>query len=199
MRPSPFVPARPTDVGDFVEQQILGLVMSSGEAAHVTPLPLLAVRNADGEVVEFFGHFGRSNPQIQALEADPRAVVVFMGPQAYISPSWISKPKWGPTWNYALAYFEVEIRFVPEENDKALADLADALEHGRWTPDRLEERYDELAPHILAFRARVVRQTAKFKLGQDETPTTFGEILDHLGKSSPLAELMRKTREPAVP
>ncbi|MET0336743.1 MAG: FMN-binding negative transcriptional regulator [Caulobacter sp.] len=198
MSSSPFVPARSSDVGDFVQDQILGLVIGGEGAAHVTPLPLLAIRDEQSEVVEFFGHFGRSNPQIAALQADPRALVVFMGPHAYVSPTWISKPKWGPTWNYALAYFEVEIRFLPEENDKALAALVNAMEQGRWAVDRLEERYEELAPHILAFRARVVRQTAKFKLGQDETPTTFGEILAHLG-ASPLADLMRKTREPAVP
>lgn len=193
MSASPFLPARASDVGDFVEAQILGLVITSGETPQVTPLPLLAVRDADGEVVELFGHFGRSNPQIQALQADPRALIVFMGPHAYVSPTWISKPKWGPTWNYALASFEVEARFVPEENGKALADLAQTLEQGRWTVDQLEERYDELAPHILAFRARVIRQTAKFKLGQDETATTFEEILAHLGPS-PLADLMRRAR-----
>lgn len=197
MSSSVFIPARPADVGAFVSEQVLGLMVSGGATSYVSPLPLLATLGSDGEVVEFFGHFGRSNPQIEALQADPKATIIFMGPHAYVSPSWISKPKWAPTWNYALAYFEVEVRFSPEENDRSLTDLVSAMEQDRWDVGQLEERYEQLAPHILAFRARVTRQEAKFKLGQDETPQSFAEIVDHLG-ASPLADLMLTTRKPTV-
>ena len=44
--------------------------------------------------------------------------------------------------------------------------------------------------------SRVIRQVGKFKLGQDETPETFEKIVQHLSPS-PLAELMRRTREGA--
>lgn len=89
----------------------------------------------------------------------------------------------------------MDICFSPEENDHALAALVGRLESDGWTTERLEERYVQLAPHILAFRARVRRQVAKFKLGQDESETSFAEILDHLGPS-PLADLMRQARSP---
>jgi transcriptional regulator len=193
---SPFDPAHPSDVGAFVRDQILGLVTTSGPPAHVTPLPLLAQLNAEGGVTEFFGHFGRSNPQIEALQADPRALVIFMGPQAYVPTAWVSPTGWAPTWNYALAYFEVEVRFDAGENDRALAELVETMEQGQWTTDRMGARYEPLAQRILAFRARVIRQVGKFKLGQDETPETFEKIVQHLSPS-PLAELMRRTREGA--
>jgi transcriptional regulator len=197
MSGSPFVPTRTADVSDFVGEQVLALVISHGPPAHVTPLPLLPEIDAVGTVAGFLGHFGRSNPQIQALDADPRALIVFMGPHAHIPTAWVSKPKWAPTWNYALAWFEVELRFMPEENDHALAALVNRLETDGWTPDRMEERYAQLAPRILAFRAQVLNEGAKFKLGQDESHASFAEILDHLGPS-PLADLMRRARPGAA-
>jgi cobyrinic acid a,c-diamide synthase len=54
-------------------------------------------------------------------------------------------------------------------------------------------RYGQLQPHIIAFRARVRATRATFKLGQDETDTTFHEIVAGLA-GTPLAELMSAQR-----
>jgi transcriptional regulator len=51
-------------------------------------------------------HIAKANPQIDALQAGAETLVVFHGPQAYITPSWYaSKKEHGrvvPTWNYAV-------------------------------------------------------------------------------------------------
>ena len=189
-----YTPARPGDVVDLVRAQVLGLMVSGVGGDHaVTPLPLLPTVDDAGGVTEFFGHFARSNPQIETLKADPRALILYQGPHAYIPPAWISKPGWAPTWNYALAQFEVEVRFLPEENHRSIVELVEALEGGAWSVRQMGERYERMLPHILAFRARVTRQTAKFKLGQDESEQSFEEILDALG-DAPIAALMRKAR-----
>lgn len=194
MTASRYAPGRPGDVADFVRDQMLGLMVSGGPGDHaVTPLPLLPTVDAAGEVTEFFGHFARSNPQIATLQAEPRALILYQGPHAYIPPAWVSKPQWAPTWNYALAQFEVEVRFLPEENHRSILDLVAALEGGAWTVEQMGERFERMLPHILAFRARVTRQTTKFKLGQDETPQSFDEILEHLG-DAPVAAMMRRAR-----
>lgn len=189
-----YAPARPGDVADFVREQVLGLIVSGGDGDHaVTPLPLLPTVDARGQVIEFFGHFARSNPQIETLKTDPRALILYQGPHAYIPPAWVSKPDWAPTWNYALAQFEVEVRFLPEENHRSIIALVEALEGEAWSVDRMGERYDRMLPHILAFRARVTRQQARFKLGQDESDQSFGEILAAMG-DTPVAAMMRKAR-----
>jgi transcriptional regulator len=64
-------------------------------------------------------------------------LILFQGPQSYISPRWVSKPAWGPTWNYAVARFRVNVEFVPEEIDAAIQALASHLEGHRvdpWAP-----------------------------------------------------------------
>src|SRR6476469_880275 len=51
-------------------------------------------------------HIARANPQWKMLSASPRALVVFQGPESYITPSWYQTKrdtgKVVPTWNYAM-------------------------------------------------------------------------------------------------
>lgn len=69
------------------------------------PFLLDAARGAHGTLV---GHVARANPVWQALASGAPSVVVFMGPQAYVSPNWYpSKHSHGkvvPTWNYATVH-----------------------------------------------------------------------------------------------
>lgn len=191
---SPF-DAEPADVAALIAAYPLAWVVSGGPADFAaTPLPLLGETDAEGRVISLFGHFARSNPQVAALERDPRATILFQGPHSYISPTLVSNPTWGPTWNYAVARFDVDIAFVPEETGEAVWRLAETLEKERpprWTPAAMGGRYDELIQHIVAFRATVRTATARFKLGQDEKPETFDEIVAGLGHSE-LADWMTR-------
>lgn len=195
---SKFSPGSPADVAAFVRAQMLALVVSHGpEGYATTPLPLLPETNEAGEIVEFFGHFARDNPQAAMVRDQPRALILFQGPHAYIPPAWVSTPGWAPTWNYAVAQFEVDIRLLPQENDRAIAELVNVLE-GReadaWTVEAMGDRYAKMLPHIVAFRATVIRAEAKFKLGQDESATAFEEIVAALG-DTPLSQMMRAARQ----
>jgi transcriptional regulator len=198
-RPDRHAPRTPADVAAFVRAQPLGLIVSHGEGGAITtPLPLLVETGDDGGVAEVFGHFARSNRQLAILREQPRALILFQGPHAYIPPSLVSKPDWAPTWNYALVQFEVEIRLVPEENARAIVDLAHFLEGDgpdAWRIDRMGPRFDALVKHVVAFRARVIGTHAKFKLGQDEDDRTFAEIVEGLG-DTPLTRMMRRQRQP---
>ncbi len=51
-------------------------------------------------------HLGRANDQVAELRHGGPALVIFQGPQAYVSPSWYAtKQQHGkvvPTWNYVV-------------------------------------------------------------------------------------------------
>ncbi|MDG2534156.1 FMN-binding negative transcriptional regulator [Sphingomonas sp. HITSZ_GF] len=192
---SRFAPRHPGDVADMIREEVLGLVTTHDDQGFITtPLPLLAEVDEAGEVQALIGHFASANPHLARAQAMPRAQVSFFGPHGYISPSMVSKPDWGPTWNYRLAQFEVDILFQPGGEDAAIRALAQALEGDRWQVERMGPRYAQLAAHVVAFRAVVVRSSARFKLGQDESDTSFGEILAALG-DVPLARAMRAQRD----
>jgi transcriptional regulator len=164
-----------------------------------TPLPLRPRTGTTGAIEALEGHMGRSNPLFAALRSDPRALLLFSGPQGYISPSWVSNRTWAPTWNYAVVQFIVTVAFdeSPERLAAHLDDLVGAMEHGRpgaWQRSEMGARYETLKRMIVPFEAKVVEQRAKFKLGQDERDTVFAEISDALGKSG-AAELLAWMKE----
>jgi transcriptional regulator len=182
-----FEPRTEADLLQLIEEYPLAWVVSVGSSGYgATPLPMLAEPRPDGKIASLLGHFALSNPHVAMLRSAPQATVLFMGPQGYISPELVTKPGWAPTWNYAVAQFDVQIELLPGENARALEKLVHWMERDRrvpWTIARMGDRYDLMVKQILAFRAHVRRARGRFKLGQDETPQTRTEVLKKLGNA----------------
>jgi transcriptional regulator len=189
-----FEPRSDADLVRLIAEYPLAWVVSCRERGfRATPLPLVAETDTAGRVVALFGHFALANPHVELLRGSAAAIILFSGPHGYISPEAVSQPRWAPTWNYAVAEFDVEIEFVPQQNDLALTRLVRKMEAGRgepWTIAQLGTRYAQMVPRIIAFRAHVRTTSARFKLGQDETPRTRAEVMTALGESD-LARWMR--------
>jgi len=190
-----FLPRNDADVVRFISAHPLAFVVANGGApADITLLPLRPERVTDGRIETLTGHYPRNNPQVAQLHADPRATLLFLGPNGYISPSWFSDRTQAPTWNYASANLDVRIEFLdtPQDLDRIVRDLVDAMEAGRerrWSVDEMYARYTLLLQRIIPFRATVLDIRAKFKLGQDERDDTFPEILHGLGQGGNAALL----------
>jgi len=178
---SPFERFVPQDAVDLIgEYPLAWLCAHSADAGLPSLLPLLAETDGEGRLVALIGHMARRNPLHAALVADPRALILFTGPQSYVSPAHVSDPDWGPTWNYAQLRIEAEIRFDDEGGDAALAQLLAAMEEAAptgWTPDSLGARYRPMERAIIAFRAEITRLEGRFKLGQDERPEMLRDIV----------------------
>jgi transcriptional regulator len=189
-----FEPRSDADLVRLIAEYPLAWVVSCNENAfRATPLPLIGETDTAGRVVALFGHFALANPHVELLRARPAATILFSGPNGYISPEAVSQRQWAPTWNYAVAQFNVEIELVPRQNDLALTRLVRKMEAGRrapWNIAQLGARYAQLVPRIVAFRAHVRTTSARFKLGQDETPRTRAEVIAALGQTD-LARWMR--------
>lgn len=189
-----FAPRSEEDVVRLIRENPLAWVVSGrGAGMGATPLPIRPRLGADGKLEQLLGHFSRSNPQLDGLRADPRAMILFMGTQGYISPSWMGDRAQAPTWNYAAAQFLVELDLVEDAAgiEYLLRDLIDAMEEGRpktWRMEELGPRYDGLSRGIVGFRARILQTQAVFKLGQDERDDTFADILTGL-KATGMSEL----------
>jgi transcriptional regulator len=178
---SPFEAYSPDDVVQLMNEYPLAWVCPRGGAAGLPALlPLLADVDAKGRVTALVGHMARRNPLFAALEAEPEAMILFTGPQAYVSPACVSNPAWAPTWNYAQVRIEARIRFEPAQSGQALDRLVAAMEAKEptgWTAAQLGARYAPMERAIIAFRAEVLALHGRFKLGQDETQGALDEIL----------------------
>lgn len=144
-------------------------------------LPLLARTDAEGRVTTLIGHMGRRNPLVAAFEQSPEALILFTGPQGYVSNGHVTNPCWAPTWNYGQVRIEARITLEPAGGDAALRELVEAMdaeERTGWRPADVGPRYRAMEQAIIAFRADVTRIEPRFKLGQDEKVETLREILD---------------------
>ena len=84
----------------------MGLLISSGPSGLLAnPIPFV-LETSDGERGLLRCHLARANPQWSDLKQAPSCLVVFQGPDHYVSPSWYpTKKEHGrvvPTWNYAI-------------------------------------------------------------------------------------------------
>lgn len=190
------------DVVALVREHPFAWVVSAAGGFSATPLPLRPVVDAAGSLVALLGHFARSNPQVERLRAAPRAHLLFMGPNGYVSPSWLDDRTQAPTWNYACAVFDCDVSWLEgdAETEGLLRDLVDAMEQGRpqaWRVDEMGTRYRDLSRGIVGFRAQIRDRRVLFKLGQDEPGGLFSQILAGLrddGRHALVAWMRRQPR-----
>ncbi len=97
----------------------LGLLISAGTTgllANAIPFVLDADASAKGTLR---AHVARANPQWLELTASgSECLVVFQGPQAYVTPSWYATKaetaKVVPTWNYAIVQARGSARVIDD-------------------------------------------------------------------------------------
>lgn len=184
-----FAPTSDEQVLRLVREHPLAWVVCHDDGGfRATPLPLRPRVGGDGRIEALEGHMPRSHALRAALQRDARALILFSGPQGYISPSWMSDRTWAPTWNYAVAQFLVTVAFdeTPARLDAHLNDLVGAMERGRpsaWQISEMGARYAKIKPGIIPFEAKVVEQRARFKLGQDERDSVFADMTQGLERS----------------
>ncbi|WP_411820042.1 FMN-binding negative transcriptional regulator [Hyphococcus formosus] len=196
--PSIFEHYDDNDISALIAEYPLAWVQPIGDEGHKGALlPLIAELNADGALSSLIGHMARKNPLHDALKTAGEASILFQGPQAYVSPSWIRKPDWAPTWNYARVSINAKIEFEALSIDEALERLAKFQEdkqNSDWTISQIGERYKGLAEMVIPFRASVRSVRGVFKLGQDENDEVFSDIVEHMSDPS-MVQWMRRFRE----
>lgn len=157
---------------------------SEGLVANHVPFLLDRSRGPFGTLI---GHVARANPVWRELGAVLPSVVMFQGPQAYITPSWypgkVQHGKVVPTWNYVVAYAHGVARAI-EGRGWMLAmlnRLTDAHETRRQLPwsvgDAPSSFIDQLMGAIVGIEIPIDRLEGKLKASQDEaTPDRVGTV-----------------------
>jgi transcriptional regulator len=113
----------------LIRARPLGLLISHGpQGLAANAIPFL-VDPAGSRLGTLRAHMARANPQWRDLREDPEALVVFQGPDHYVSPSWYATKrethKVVPTWNYVMV--QARGRAHVHEEDEWLAGQISAL------------------------------------------------------------------------
>lgn len=142
--------------------------LDDGGLPYVTHLPLHA--QEEGDHLVLLGHVAKPNPHWRYLQARPQAVVTFMGPHAYMSPSVYPDLARVPTWNYLAVHCAVQANLIEdaEAKDGLLKKLIGDHEPAyaaQWRSLGQDYAHKMLAG-ITAFELRVTSLQCKLKINQ---------------------------------
>jgi transcriptional regulator len=179
----------------FVDAHPLAALVTADDATKglfATHLPLLLHRST-GPYGMLVGHIARANPHARMLSAGDEALVIFTGPDAYITPSWYAtKAEHGrvvPTWNYVAvhAYGTIALREEPEWLRAHLEALTARHETGRAEPwqvsDAPAEYIAQQARGIVGVEIRISRLEGKWKMSQNRSGADIGGVAEGLSAS----------------
>ena len=159
------------------------LVSNKEEGPFATHVPVVIRESGDHLAIR--GHVAKANPHWRYLGTDPKCLMIFHGPHAYISPTNYETREVVPTWNYGAihVYGETRTYSANEELLSMLHDLIPTFEAAygeQWAS--LSDAYRErMLSHIVGFEMAVTRLEAKFKLSQNRTKQEQQNIIDSLG------------------
>lgn len=184
--PAAFREERKEVLCELIARHPLGTLITSGSGGLIANLVPFLV---DGDTL--LAHVARANDQVPALREGAETLVVFQGPQAYITPSWYpSKGEHGrvvPTWNYAV----VQVRGVPRlVEDRAwlrslVERLTDSQESSRPAPWKVADAPEDFIATqlnaIVGVEIRIRSIEGKWKMSQNRA------VADRLGVKNGLA------------
>jgi len=180
--PSHFVADDRAAIARLMHDHPFATLITPGAAEPVVShLPLLLLPGCEPHGT-LIGHFARANPHWR-LAMDVDSIAIFHGPHAYVSPSWYGQPeRMVPTWNYAAVHAHGRLEIVEDlvETQGVIDTLVQRFEAARtppWQFRREERERDALLGAIVAFRMRIRRLDAKFKLSQNRSADDRARVI----------------------
>jgi transcriptional regulator len=189
-------------VADFIsEHDFATLVLSQDGLPVASHLLTEFETSADGTWL-VNGHLARANKLWRAFEPAKEVLLIFGGPNTYISPTWYNHLN-VPTWNYVAVHLYGTPRVIEggPELENILARLIQRYEA------KSEYRMETLPPDFrekemrgaVGFQVRVTRVEANFKLSQNRSDEDHASVIRHLEargdeQSAAIANEMKKNR-----
>ena len=156
------------------------------------------------------GHMARANSLWRDFSPDIEALVIFQGPDSYISPSWYpTKSSSGevvPTWNYAVVHAHGLLRII---DDRAwlrefVTRLTSRHEAGRSDPWKVADAppgfIDKQLGAIVGIEIPVTRMLGKWKVSQNRLPqdrdgAVEGLLQESSDSAAAMADLVRQYKD----
>ena len=168
---------------DLAVQQALirahpaGLLVTHGTEgleANLIPFVLDAAAGPKGTLK---GHLARPNPQWRSADPSTEALVVFQGPEAYITPSWYATKaatgKVVPTWNYVMVQVRGRMRAIDDHDwlraqiDALTRSQEDRRAHQWHVGDAPAAYVDAMVRGIVGIEIEIASIEGKWKVSQN--------------------------------
>jgi len=194
--PPHFVEERAEVLHALIRSHPLGLLDSNGEDGPVAdPVPFM-LHAVEGEKGILRAHLARSNGHWRRIAENPdeSVLVVFQGPQAYVTPSWYAtKQETGkvvPTWNYVIVQVRGRAIVRPDAEwlRTQVGAMTDTHEAGRSHPwavgDAPESYIDMQLRAIVGLEIEIRDIRGKWKVSQNRPIPDREGVAAGLGSSA---------------
>jgi transcriptional regulator len=157
------------------------------------------------------GHVARANPVWRVSAREVEALVIFSGPDGYVTPSWyLTKEESGrvvPTWNYAVVHAHGPLRAIEDMGwlRDFVSRLTDRHESERAAPWKVTDAPADFIERqlggIVGLEIPVRRLEGKWKVSQNRpAPDRAGVVAGFRERGDPvsgaLADLVANADEP---
>ena len=170
------------------------LVTLSSHGLLASTLPMV-FHPAEGTSGLLRGHLARGNPQWRDIAPDVEALVIFDGPESYITPGFYETKRLTgkdvPTWNYTTVQVRGPI-VLHDEPDwllahlRALVDRQEASRPEPWSVDDPPAGYiGTQAKAIVGLELAITSIDAKRKLSQNRLGADFRGVVAGLSIGTP--------------
>jgi len=192
--PRHFEETRPPVLHALLRQHPLGLLITTGAdgAPEANPIPFL-LDAEHGPFGTLVGHVARANPVWQgpaAAPGGPPVLVVFQGPDGYVSPNgYPSKAEHGkvvPTWNYAVVLARGPLRVLDDAAAahalvSRLTDHHEAAQARPWAVgDAPDDYIASMLRAIVCIEIPLTALVGKYKLSQNRSAADRDGVIANL-------------------
>ena len=167
---------QPEVLHQVIQENPLGILMVNGKGgldAHHLPFEL----NIQEKLLQ--AHVARQNSVWQDVSSGDEVLVVFRGPDSYISPNWYpsksERHDHVPTWNYVVVHAHGRIRIRDEQRFVQgvvgrLTRIHEAQQSQPWKMrDLTPQARDQMLSEIVGIEVEIDRLVGKFKLSQNRS------------------------------
>ena len=168
------------------------LVSAGSLGLYATHLPTVLKDDGPYGIIEC--HLARANPHWKDLAEGTEALMIFQGPEGYITPNWYpSKADHGkvvPTWNYAVVHAYGRPEVMEDKNwlHRHVTELTAQQETNEVKPWALSDAPDSyvaaMLRGIVGFRFGIARLEGKWKMSQNRQPQDRAGVVTGLAGRS---------------
>jgi transcriptional regulator len=176
-QPPAFREDRPEVLHALIRKHPLGLLITAGPAGLLANLFPFLLDAEGAQMGTLRLHMARANPQWRELERGEECLVVFQGPQDYVTPSWYAtKRETGkvvPTWNYVTVHAWGRPRVMNDDAwlRRQIEDLTNSREAQRTEPWLVSDAPDDFVAvqmrAIVGIEIPIARIEGKWKMSQN--------------------------------
>ncbi|MCJ8311568.1 MAG: FMN-binding negative transcriptional regulator [Saccharospirillaceae bacterium] len=176
------------------------LITYTDNEIEVNHLPFI-LKTINGKQV-LQAHIAKANPLWKNVQNKSKVMVVFNGPNEYISPNYYpTKKETGkvvPTWNYAVVHVKGDIRFIQEPSWllQLIGDLTQHHEAKQQTPWMMSDTpagyINKMLPAIVGLEIDISCIQGKWKLSQNQPEVNKLGVVKGLNKrNTTMADLVK--------